>query len=214
MVVADLGFVGNVSSWLAKISKLSELRDESKLCVQIRARETFNRSRRELAGLARDRFRSACVPLIWNGDEAFASEFGYDGLHYAENVLAIEHHPAVQVSRSASVHSVAALRQAEAMAMHFVVFGAVFEPTWKDVKPRGLIDLRALVSRSRLPVLAIGGMQIDRLPAVFETGAHGIACLSEFMLAENPVPLVEQFLDRWLALGGEERVKATLGSNA
>ncbi len=70
----------------------------------------------------------------------------------------------------------------------YVGFGPVFPTTSKrnpkSVKgPEGLADACEAVP---IPVIAIGGITRDRVRAVLEAGAHGVAVLSAVATAKNP----------------------------
>jgi thiamine-phosphate pyrophosphorylase len=76
-----------------------------------------------------------------------------------------------------STHDVPAARRALAdSAADYVAFGPVFESATKTARPaRGLADLaRAAAGRSR-PLVAIGGITVDRLDAVWDAGADSAA---------------------------------------
>lgn len=66
--------------------------------------------------------------------------------------------------------------------------GPVFGTTSKAAPaPRlGLEGLAAIVAAVRRPVIAIGGIGPERIGAVLETGAHGVAVLSAVVDADDP----------------------------
>jgi thiamine-phosphate pyrophosphorylase len=82
-----------------------------------------------------------------------------------------------------SVHSVAeALAAEEAGGCDYLIFGTVYESTSKPAgHPVAGRDELARVCRSvRLPVLAIGGITIERIADVAAAGAAGIAAIGLF----------------------------------
>jgi len=62
---------------------------------------------------------------------------------------------------------------------HYIGFGPVFASTTKAGvrSPRGLEQLREMVQRSPVPVIAIGGINLENIDAVRATGVHGWAVI-------------------------------------
>ena len=81
-----------------------------------------------------------------------------------------------------SVHSVAEARgAAEGGGLDYLVLGTVFETRSKPGRaPCGPGVLAEAVSVAGLPVLAIGGITLDRVPVVAAAGAAGVAAISLF----------------------------------
>jgi thiamine-phosphate pyrophosphorylase len=82
-------------------------------------------------------------------------------------------------------------RQLEAAAdepVDYVAIGPVFATRTKpDARPAvGLQGVRSARARTRLPLVAIGGITVDNARAVIEAGADGIAVLSA-VLADRDV---------------------------
>lgn len=70
----------------------------------------------------------------------------------------------------------------------YVGIGPVFATSSKaDTGPRlGLDGLRRAVAASRIPLIAIGGVDASNLASVLETGVHGAAVLSGVCCADDP----------------------------
>jgi thiamine-phosphate diphosphorylase len=81
-----------------------------------------------------------------------------------------------------SVHSVAeAVAAAEGDAIHYLIFGTIFESSSKPGRPAaGLRQLSAVAGATRLPVLAIGGITKRNIAEVTAAGAAGAAGISMF----------------------------------
>jgi thiamine-phosphate pyrophosphorylase len=86
-----------------------------------------------------------------------------------------------------SVHGVA--EAAAAGGADYLIAGTVFPSRSKAAPHRllGIDGLRAIVSSTPAPVLAIGGITPDRLDAVAATAAAGIAAIGVFMRAADEV---------------------------
>ena len=77
-----------------------------------------------------------------------------------------------------STHTVEEAIEAEKAHADFVVFGPVFDSPGKA--PAGLEPLRKAVSAVRIPVLAIGGVNVSNANQVLDAGAAGIAAIRLF----------------------------------
>lgn len=79
-----------------------------------------------------------------------------------------------------SVHSAGEARAV--VDVDYLVFGAVFESTSKPGRtPAGSSELARVARCASAPVLAIGGVTLERLPAVRTAGAAGIAAIGLFV---------------------------------
>ncbi len=79
------------------------------------------------------------------------------------------------------------LKIAEKSGCDYVGCGSVFpSPTKPSAPVIGLKGLRAIVRESSLPVVAIGGINLKRLPSVLKTGVSGVA-LSSALLANGEI---------------------------
>lgn len=64
----------------------------------------------------------------------------------------------------------------------YLLFGAVFPTASKpDTAVAGIDRLREAARRSRVPVIAIGGIDVDRAAACVEAGAAGVAAIGVFL---------------------------------
>lgn len=87
----------------------------------------------------------------------------------------------------ASVHSVAEALAAERDGATWVTFGHVWETGSHPGEPgRGIAILREVVEAVPIPVIAIGGVTVERAPAAIEAGASGVAVISAILAADDP----------------------------
>lgn len=93
--------------------------------------------------------------------------------------------PAFVIGRS--VHSVAEAVAAEQDGgVDYLVFGTVYESASKpEARGAGLGALEAVCRSVRLPVLAIGGVTLERVSELHAAGAAGIAAISMFVEADR-----------------------------
>jgi thiamine-phosphate diphosphorylase len=95
----------------------------------------------------------------------------------------------IRVGRS--VHSAAeAAAMARAGGIDYLIFGTMFPTRSKEQSnPLATLDELALVCRSvGLPVLAIGGLTVERASVVARAGAAGVAGIGLFIPPRNQDP--------------------------
>jgi len=148
--------------------------------VQIRERDLDDRSRLALTRAAVDAARGSRARILVNERLDIALAAGADGVHLRGDSVAassVRRHgpPGFIIGRS--VHSrdeaVAAEREG---GCDYLIFGTVFSTTSKpEGHPSlGTGALKEVCARVRLPVLAIGGISVDRAPDVAAAGAEGV----------------------------------------
>jgi thiamine-phosphate pyrophosphorylase len=86
-----------------------------------------------------------------------------------------------------SVHDIAGAQDALTNGADFLLAGHVFDtPSKQGIPGRGLDWLAELASSVTIPVIALGGITIDRVPAVLGAGAHGVAFGRELLRSPDP----------------------------
>ena len=100
-----------------------------------------------------------------------------------------------------STHTLAELARAHAVGPSYLAIGPIYPTTLKVMpyEPVGLERLKAWVPHAApYPVVAIGGISLERLPGVIACGVDGVAVVSAVTLAADP----QQAAMRGLALAG------------
>jgi thiamine-phosphate pyrophosphorylase len=140
-------------------------------------------STRRLEHEATELVASSSLPVVVSSrcDVALAS--GAAGVNLPERDIGIElargliRHGLV----GRSVHSLEAARRAELEGADYVIFGPVWRsPSHPGVEGAGVEALSAVAAALRIPVLAIGGVTRERVPAVHAAGAAGFAAIGMF----------------------------------
>jgi thiamine-phosphate pyrophosphorylase len=136
--------------------------------------------------------RQNFIPFIVNDDILLAKSVKADGVHlgqHDENPAAARHILGPQAIIGVSAHDVKELNHTDLSACDYIGTGPVFPTTTKadaqDV--RGLPNLKAVVEKSPLPVVAIGGINSRNAKSCFDHGAAGIAVISAVTRADNPL---------------------------
>ncbi|MCQ6275033.1 thiamine phosphate synthase [Bacillus sp. V3B] len=117
-------------------------------------------------------------------------------LHLPEHGLPVrkvkEHFPHLRIGRS--VHSLDKAKEAERDGVDYVVFGHCFETNSKKGKsPNGIDPIGEMKKELQIPVYAIGGISVDKIGALRQVKADGIAIMSGIFSAKEPVASTKQF---------------------
>ena len=95
------------------------------------------------------------------------------------------------------------MARAHAVQPSYVALGPIYPTTLKAMRyaPLGLERLRDWTRRyqPRYPVVAIGGISLERAQAVRDSGVDSIAVVSAVTQAERPRDAVEAFLQVFAA---------------
>lgn len=86
-----------------------------------------------------------------------------------------------------SCHSLEEAREAESSGASYILLGPIFATPSKVEygPPLGLEKLREVTARVRTPVLALGGITVERVRSCLEAGASGIAGIALFQAAPS-----------------------------
>lgn len=137
------------------------------------------------------------VRLFVNDRVDVALAGGADGVHLGGGSMSVAdvHAIAPDLEIALSTHTLAEVAAAAAdPRVSFVVFGPVFDTPSKRIfgPPRGLEKLRE-ACLFPIPVVALGGVQADNIPACFRAGASGVACMSAVLSAGDPEAALSTF---------------------
>ncbi len=90
-----------------------------------------------------------------------------------------------------SCHSSAEALEAERLGCTYLIVGHIFETDCKkDLPERGIPFLKRICTTVHVPVLAIGGINADRMEDILRAGAAGACVMSGCMQCED----VEKFI--------------------
>jgi thiamine-phosphate pyrophosphorylase len=124
------------------------------------------------------------------GAAADAVQLGRDALPIA----AAHRLAAGRLALGASVHGRDEAVAARRDGANFLILGTIFAtPTHGDVQPGGLTRIEACRELG-LPVIAIGGVEVGRVPDVLRAGASGVAVVRAVWSSSDPVRAAEELL--------------------
>lgn len=124
--------------------------------------------------------RSYGIPLIINDDVSIAIETGADGVHLGQD----DESPSEVKKRfggivGVSAHDIGEAEKAYADGADYIGCGAVFSTSTKsDTRSLGVEGLRQIAERSKLPAVAIGGIDEKNILQLRDTGISGVAVVS------------------------------------
>lgn len=128
---------------------------------------------------------------------------GADGVHLGADDLpvAAARAAAPQLLIGYSTDDPDRAHAAERDGASYIGCGAVFGTSTKDVGDEaiGVARLKAVADAVTIPVVAIGGITLENVRAIAQTGAAGVAAVSALMGAENPAVVAREMI---AAFGG------------
>jgi thiamine-phosphate diphosphorylase len=154
--------------------------------LQLRAKDGTDRERVDLARAVAPLCRAAHIPFVVNDRADVAVLVDADGVHLGQ-----EDPPPARVRGiigprrlvGLSTHGPEQVDRAAAEPVDYLGYGPIFATSTKEradpiVGPAGLRDAAA---RSTRPVVAIGGIRLEDLPAVRDAGAHAAALIAALL---------------------------------
>ena len=158
--------------------------------VQLRLKEV---GAGELLRVAREA-RKLCAGralLLINDRPDVARLAEADGVHLGQEDLTWPAARAILGTRAligVSTHSDAEIDAAQ--GADYIGFGPIFRTASKPGRPlpppHGIDGLRRAVRRSRIPVVAIGGITVERAPDAADAGARCVAAIAQLCGAPDP----------------------------
>lgn len=162
---------------------------------RVSARELFETSR-ELAEF----LKPAGVQFIVNDRADVAALAGADGVHVGQDDLGVEQVREVTGSDKwigVSTHNAEQFRLAALSSADYLAVGPVFSTSSKE-NPDPVVGTE-FVRRARAmtdkPIVAIGGITLEKAAEVLDAGADSVAVISDILQAENPGQRAQQYVD-------------------
>jgi thiamine-phosphate pyrophosphorylase len=170
--------------------------------VQIRAKDLGAEDALPLVRDALAITRGTQTRLVVNDYWRAAIETGAEHVHLGQEDLAEADVPAIRaagLTLGLSTHDEAELETALRHAPDYVALGPIYPTTLKAMRfgPQGLDRIGEWKRRlGSIPLVAIGGITLERGPGVFAAGADTIAVVSDVTQNADPEARVRD----WLAL--------------
>jgi thiamine-phosphate pyrophosphorylase len=168
--------------------------------VQLRIKDTPERQLREQIRQARDTCAAADAQLVVNDHWRIALEEQCDFVHLGQGDLQTADVTALRragVRLGVSTHDHRELERALAVQPDYVALGPIY-PTLLKVMPwapQGLARISEWKRRvGAIPLVAIGGLTLERLAGVYAAGADVAAVVTDIVRDTHPEARVRQWL--------------------
>lgn len=188
------------TAWIARLVplgvKLVQLRIKDRTVAEIRAE----------IRMAKAVCSTHQCQLIVNDYWQLAIDEGCDFVHLGQEDLALADLRAVRAAGlkvGLSTHDDAELETALAARPDYIALGPVYPTILKQMKwaPQGLERLRKWKTRiDGLPLVAIGGLNVDRVKGAFANGADSAAVVTDITQNDNPEKRTREWIEttaRW-----------------
>ena len=140
------------------------------------------------------------VPLIINDRLDVALAVQADGVHLGQEDLPLATARRVVGDRMLIGLSASTLEEGKSatqVGADYLGVGAIFStPTKPDAKVGGLELLRSLRPLTSVPIIAIGGINLENVEEVIEAGADGVAVISALLAEADIRATAEKFLQK------------------
>jgi thiamine-phosphate pyrophosphorylase len=154
--------------------------------------------------------KSSNTALIVNDRPDVAALAGAKGVHVGQDDLDAEQARTVVGNKmwvGVSTHNRDQFQRAAATTADYIAMGPIFATSSK-VNPDpvvGLEMIREVRGLTDKPIVAIGGITLDRARAMIDAGADSVAVISDILLARDAPERARQYLD---VLGQPNRATA------
>lgn len=152
------------------------------------------------------RLRTLCdrygATLIIDDHAELVGKIGADGVHLGKHDMAPEEARKLLGNKAiigATANTADDVRAAIAAGADYIGLGPFrFTTTKAKLSPTlGIEGYRRILSETgpSIPVVAIGGITVDDMPALMQTGIGGVAVSGAILNAANPIEMTQQFLE-------------------
>ena len=168
--------------------------------VQYRSEKLTHAEQKEQVLPLQAYLRSVGIPLIINDNVQLAVEIDAEGIHIGQDDMPVAEARALigpDKILGLTVTTAEQMAAVDTSLVDNIGCGPVFPTITKDdaPPPMGVEGWAALARTSPLPIVAIGGLNKERVAAIRATGlAAGVAVVSAICSAENPTQAAQDLL--------------------
>lgn len=167
---------------------------------QYREKEFYRPQHYQELLLIRNLLKNSNTHLIINDDVDLALEIGADGVHVGQEDMSLKEIFQKKLPNDfivgATVHNQKELLEVSKYPVRYIGIGPVFGTNSKKITlpPLGIEGLKNLKNQTRIPVYAIGNIQLNNYKLLKPLDLEGIVLLSAFVLSDNPKDTLKQFM--------------------
>ena len=138
--------------------------------------------------------------FIVNDDPLIAAESGADGVHVGQDDISPaevrKHFPELRIV-GLSTHNMDQVRASLTQPVDYIGVGPVYATPTKDIPDPtlGLETMGNMIAAAAHPAVAIGGIDMKRLPAVLDAGACNFAVVRAVCQSANPYMSIRELVE-------------------
>jgi len=182
------------SAWVERLARLGAQ------LIQLRMKEKSTDVVREHVRAARIACENYGAQLVVNDYWQVAIEEACDFVHLGQEDLDDADLGAIRsagIRLGVSTHDYAELERALSAEPEYIALGPIYPTRLKKMKwaPQGLyriVEWKKLIGD--IPLVAIGGLTVERLPQVFSAGADVAAVVTDITLSDDPVARTREWI--------------------
>ncbi len=167
--------------------------------IQLREKNITSREFYEKALRLRELTKKYNVPLIINDRVDIAMAVNADGVHVGQKDIPVSEVKRISGGKlivGATANTVELAKEAERQGADYIGSGAMFAtPTKGDAKPMTKNMLKNITKSVNIPVCAIGGINIENVIELKNTGIAGVSVSSGIMGVENVFDISNKFFE-------------------
>jgi thiamine-phosphate pyrophosphorylase len=176
--------------------------------IQYRSKNASSRTLFEISSRIADSLKGMTARFVVNDRADIARLVGAGGVHVGQEDLPVDVARAVCGSGSAgaaragkfwvgvSTHTFEQVRAAVATSADYIAVGPIYATATKE-KPNAIVGvefIRLARALTRKPIVAIGGITVERAAEVFRAGADSVAVARDLICAADPAARVKEYL--------------------
>ena len=137
--------------------------------------------------------------FIVNDDPDIASEVGADGVHVGQDDISPSEirvrHPGLRIV-GLSTHNIKQTLASASEPVDYIGVGPVYSTPTKDIPDPtlGLAAMGEMIAAAAHPAVAIGGIDLARLPSVISAGARNFAVVRAVCQSPDPYGEIRKFM--------------------
>jgi thiamine-phosphate pyrophosphorylase len=178
--------------------------------IQYRNKQASSRFLFQVSRDLASSLNSRKVRFVVNDRPDVAVLAGADGVHVGQEDLGVEESRGICGAErwvGISTHTLEQLAQADRTSADYIAVGPIFATRTKENADAvvGLEFLERARALTRKPLVAIGGITLERAGEVFRAGADSVAVVNDLLCAAYPGLRARQFLELAAQVSGKAR---------
>ena len=164
--------------------------------IQLRVANKSDKEFLSIATKIRKLARDSKIPLIINNRPDIALAIGAEGVHLGQDDLPIESVKKIAPQKliGKSTHNLKEALKATKEGADYISIGPIFHsPTKPNLSPIGLNLIPQIKEKIKIPLIAIGGINLSNIKQVIKSGAERVAICSAISEAKDPKAITKEF---------------------